>query len=311
MRFSLIYEAQMADPSPANERQVFADIVEQSLLAEELGFDVVWAVEHTALTHYAHMSAPETFLAYLAGRTTRIGLGHGVVCLPPQMNHPGKVAERIATLDILSGGRVHFGMGKGATQQEAGTFGYELEALPPMIDEAITVRVKPWVTRRLINTGITIRAPTSSRPTTRIETVIVAPVRTARPRFNRCTRTPLIFARSASNVTWASSELNNTINRAITTARIAIHQRSVVETVRTLPNRYENSVLLNPSAMLIRTPAPASAPYRKTASAASPGRSLRIRSSSMDTAAPVVVTRATAGANVFVRRATATPARAT
>jgi alkanesulfonate monooxygenase SsuD/methylene tetrahydromethanopterin reductase-like flavin-dependent oxidoreductase (luciferase family) len=83
------------------------------------------------------MSAPETFLAYLAGRTTRIGLGHGVVCLPPLMNHPVKVAERIATLDILSGGRVHFGMGKGATQQEAGTFGYELEALPPMIDEAM------------------------------------------------------------------------------------------------------------------------------------------------------------------------------
>ena len=180
-----------------------------------------------------------------------------------------------------------------------------------MIDEATTVRVKPWVTRRLINTGITIRAPTSSRPTTRIETVIVAPVRTASPRFNRCTRTPLIFARSASNVTWANSELNNTINRAITTARIAIHQRSVVETVRTLPNRYENSVLLKPSAMLIRTTATASAPYRKTASAASPGRSLRIRSSSMDTAAAVVVTRATAGANVFVRRATATPARAT
>ena len=79
----------MADPSPANERQVFADIVEQSLLAEELGFDVVWAVEHTALTHYAHMSAPETFLAYLAGRTTRIGLGHGVVCLPPLVGLSG------------------------------------------------------------------------------------------------------------------------------------------------------------------------------------------------------------------------------
>ncbi|MEE3276042.1 MAG: LLM class flavin-dependent oxidoreductase [Actinomycetota bacterium] len=137
MRFSLIYEAQMADPSRANERRLFADIVEQSLLAEEVGFDVIWAVEHTALTHYAHMSAPETFLAYLAGRTSRIGLGHGVVCLPPQMNHPVKVAERIATLDILSGGRVHFGVGKGATQQEAGTFGYELEALPPMIDEAM------------------------------------------------------------------------------------------------------------------------------------------------------------------------------
>ena len=137
MRFSIIHEAQMADTTRANEQQVFRDIVEQSIYAEEMGFDVIWAVEHTALTQYAHMSAPETFLAYLAGRTSRIGIGHGVVCLPPAMNHPVKVAERIATLDILSGGRVHFGMGKGGTQQEAGTFGYDLAELPPMIDESM------------------------------------------------------------------------------------------------------------------------------------------------------------------------------
>jgi len=137
MKFSIIYEAQMADTSRANEQQVFRDIVDQSIHAEAMGFDVIWAVEHTALTQYAHMSAPETFLAYLAGRTSRIGIGHGVVCLPPAMNHPVKVAERIATLDILSKGRVHFGMGKGGTQQEAGTFGYNLDELQPMIDESM------------------------------------------------------------------------------------------------------------------------------------------------------------------------------
>ncbi|AXB80312.1 LLM class flavin-dependent oxidoreductase [Novosphingobium sp. P6W] len=137
MRFSIIHEAQMVDTTRANEQQVFRDVVEQSVFAEEMGFDVIWAVEHTALSQYAHMSAPETFLAYLAGRTSRIGIGHGVVCLPPAMNHPVKVAERIAMLDILSGGRVHFGMGKGGTQQEAGTFGYDLAELPPMIDESM------------------------------------------------------------------------------------------------------------------------------------------------------------------------------
>ena len=136
MRFSLIYEAQTTDASRAGDRRVFEDMVEQSVLAEEMGFDVIWAVEHTALTNYAHMSVPETFLAYIAGRTTRIGIGHGVVCLPPGMNHPVKVAERIACLDILSKGRVHFGVGKGGTQQEAGTFGYDLDVLTPMIDEA-------------------------------------------------------------------------------------------------------------------------------------------------------------------------------
>jgi len=137
MRFSIIYEAQMVDTSRENEQRVFHEIVEQAVFAETMGFDVIWAVEHTALSQYAHMSAPETFLAFLAGKTSSIGIGHGVVCLPPAMNHPVKVAERIATLDILSKGRVHFGIGKGGTQQEAGVFGYDLGELQPMVDESM------------------------------------------------------------------------------------------------------------------------------------------------------------------------------
>ena len=90
MKFSLIYEAQTAHNSRAGDRQVFDEVVEQALLAEQLGFDVIWAVEHTCLTHYAHMSAPETFLAFIAGATTRIGIGHGVICLPPADEPPGE-----------------------------------------------------------------------------------------------------------------------------------------------------------------------------------------------------------------------------
>jgi alkanesulfonate monooxygenase SsuD/methylene tetrahydromethanopterin reductase-like flavin-dependent oxidoreductase (luciferase family) len=134
VKFSLIYECQTADPSRQGDARIYTDVLEQALLADEVGFDVVWAVEHTALTQYAHMSVPETFLAFVAGRTSRIHVGHGVICLPPKMNHPVKVAERCAALDILSGGRLHVGFGKGGTQQEAGTFGYQLEDLPPMID---------------------------------------------------------------------------------------------------------------------------------------------------------------------------------
>ena len=145
MKFSLIYEAQTADATRAGDHMVFRDVREQAALAEELGFDIIWAVEHTALTHYAHMSAPETFLAYVAGMTTRIGVGHGVICLPPHMNHPVKVAERCATLDILSNGRLHVGFGKGGTQQEAGTFGYQLSELRPMIDEAMRLVPRFWV----------------------------------------------------------------------------------------------------------------------------------------------------------------------
>ena len=145
MKFSLIYEAQTADTSRAGDAKILHDIVEQSLLAERLGFDTVWCVEHTALEQYAHMSVPETFLAYLAGRTTRIGIGHGVICLPPAMNHPVKVAERTAALDILSNGRLHVGFGKGGTEEEAGTFGYRLEDLPPMIKEAMYLVPRLWM----------------------------------------------------------------------------------------------------------------------------------------------------------------------
>ena len=162
MKFSLIYEAQTVENSREGDHQIFDDIVEQCVLAEEMGFDVIWAVEHTALTHYAHMSAPETFLAFVAGRTRRIHIGHGVVCLPPAMNHPVKVAERIATLDILSKGRLHFGMGKGGTQQEAGTFGYKLEDLPPMIDESMYLIPRMFVEDHIEHHGDFIDIPKRS-----------------------------------------------------------------------------------------------------------------------------------------------------
>ena len=159
MKFSLIYEAQTADASRAGDQKVFMDIVEQALLAEQVGFDVIWAVEHTALTHYAHMSAPEMFLSFIAGATSRIGIGHGVICLPPQMNHPVKVAERCATLDILSGGRLHVGFGKGGTQQEAGTFGYDLGDLPPMIEEAMRLVPRFWMEDVVEHHGTFIDVP--------------------------------------------------------------------------------------------------------------------------------------------------------
>ena len=145
MRFSIIYEAQMVDTSRENEAQVFQDMVEQAKLADELGFDCIWSVEHHCLTQYAHLSAPESFLAFIAGRTTRIHVGHGVVCLPFKMNHPIKVAERIATLDILSRGRLHFGVGKGGTVQETGAFDTPLEAVTPQVDESMYMIPKMWL----------------------------------------------------------------------------------------------------------------------------------------------------------------------
>ncbi len=145
MKFSIIYEAQMVDTSRKNEAQVFHDIVEQSLLAEKMGFDVIWSVEHHSLTQYAHLSSPESFLAFIAGATSRIHVGHGVICLPFNMNHPIKVAERVATLDILSKGRLHFGVGKGGTRQETGAFDTPMELVTPQVDESMYMIPKMWM----------------------------------------------------------------------------------------------------------------------------------------------------------------------
>ena len=159
MRFSMIVECQTTDKSRAGDRRIFEETVELALACEREGFDVFWSVEHTALTHYAHSSAPETMLAFIAGKTERIGIGHGVVCLPPAMNHPVKVAERIATLDILSRGRVHFGVGKGGTQQESGTFGYNLDDLPEQIDESMYLIPKIFVNEEIEHDGKWIKIP--------------------------------------------------------------------------------------------------------------------------------------------------------
>ena len=82
MQFSVIFEAQLANPTRPREQQVIRDCLEQAIFAEEMGFDRVWAVEHHSLYWYAHMSAPEIFLTAVAARTSRIRIGHGVVCMP-------------------------------------------------------------------------------------------------------------------------------------------------------------------------------------------------------------------------------------
>ena len=144
MRFSIIYECQMVDTSPASEAKHFHDMIEQVMLAEKLGFDCIWSVEHHCLEQYAHLSAPEVFLSFVAGATKRIHVGHGVICLPFRMNHPVKVAERVATLDILSKGRLHFGVGKGGTPQELGAFQTNAEELTRQVDESMYMIPNMW-----------------------------------------------------------------------------------------------------------------------------------------------------------------------
>ena len=129
MRFGLFYEHQVPRSAgfEIDEERLLADALDQIELADRLGFDSVWEVEHHFLEEYSHSSAPEVFLAAASQRTERIRLGHGIIQVPPAVNHPARVAERVATLDLVSGGRVELGTGEGSSQIELGGFGVDRE----------------------------------------------------------------------------------------------------------------------------------------------------------------------------------------
>jgi len=146
MRFGLFYEHQLPrSDGELDEERLLAEALDQVELADRLGIDYVWEVEHHFLEEYSHSSAPEVFLAAASQRTSRIRLGHGIVQIPPAVNHPARVAERIATLDLISGGRVEFGTGEGSSQLELGGFGTGRDAKRVQWEESLDA-----ITRMLV-----------------------------------------------------------------------------------------------------------------------------------------------------------------
>jgi alkanesulfonate monooxygenase SsuD/methylene tetrahydromethanopterin reductase-like flavin-dependent oxidoreductase (luciferase family) len=137
MQFGVFYEHQLPKPwSEDDEFQLLSDALDQVELADRLGFDYAWEVEHHFLDEYSHSSAPEVFLAAAAARTTRIRLGHGIRQVIPKYNHPARTAEGLATLDLISNGRVDFGIGEGATRLELHGFGIDAKQKRAMSLEA-------------------------------------------------------------------------------------------------------------------------------------------------------------------------------
>lgn len=144
MKFSILLEIQISHPTPATERQAFHEAVEQGVLADRLGYHCVWAVEHHGLYEYSHCSAPETLLAFVAARTERVRLGHSVTLSPYRYNHPIRIAERIATLDILSNGRVSWGSGKSTSLTERNAFQIDRDELEAQWKEALEMIPRMW-----------------------------------------------------------------------------------------------------------------------------------------------------------------------
>ncbi len=143
MKFGMFFEHQVPRPwNDGDESRVFAEALEQIELADRIGIECAWVVEHHFLEEYSHSSAPELFLAAVSQRTKRIRLGHGIMHTIPAINHPVRVAERIATLDVLSGGRVEFGTGEGSAAAELDGFGVDPTHKRAMWEEGTRIALR-------------------------------------------------------------------------------------------------------------------------------------------------------------------------
>src|SRR5215467_7745418 len=136
MKFGIFYELQLPRPwEPEGERKLYHDALTQLEVADRCGYDYAWVVEHHFLEEYSHCPAPEVFLGAASQRTKNIRLGHGIIQLTT--SHPARVAERVAVLDLLSDGRVEFGMGESASITELQPFDRTMADKRAVFEDAV------------------------------------------------------------------------------------------------------------------------------------------------------------------------------
>ena len=159
MELSLFFELETSDLSEAGVRRTFDQCIEQTMLADQLGYRAVWFTEHHFLPGFSYSSAPELVLAHLAARTKNIRLGHGIVLLPFRINHPLRVAERIATLDVLSNGRVEFGGGRAISESELSGFEVDPDLTRPQWEESLRILPQVWTQENFQYDSPTLKIP--------------------------------------------------------------------------------------------------------------------------------------------------------
>jgi alkanesulfonate monooxygenase SsuD/methylene tetrahydromethanopterin reductase-like flavin-dependent oxidoreductase (luciferase family) len=158
MRIGLFYQIQVPKPwTRSSESQRIYEALEQIPFAEEQGFASVWFSEHHFRPVWSHNSAPDLTLAAISQRTSRIRLGVGVVLAP--IHHPLHVAARMATLDILSRGRVDVGLGRTGYPYQLTPFGTDLPDTRGMWQEFAEILPRIWTQEEVSYDGAYFQIP--------------------------------------------------------------------------------------------------------------------------------------------------------
>lgn len=144
MKLDIFCEIQKSRPwGPDYQRVLLEETLEQAEAADRSGFEIWWQVEHHGAPEFSYSSAPEIVLTAISQRTRRLRVGHAGVLAPFRINHPLRVAERAATLDILSGGRFELGLAKSGGK-EWETFGVDPDTARDQLREAMEMIPRMW-----------------------------------------------------------------------------------------------------------------------------------------------------------------------
>lgn len=138
----MFYELAVPEFTELSEREVFRHSLDEIALADQAGFGGVWLVEHHFFRQYSHCPAPEVMFGAISQRTERMRIGHGVVLLP--FKHPVFVAERVAMLDVISGGRMDVGVGRGVSPLEYEVFGGSMDESRGRVEEGLEILRRCW-----------------------------------------------------------------------------------------------------------------------------------------------------------------------
>lgn len=129
----------------AAEHERLIDETRIAIAGDRSNWKYVWVTEHHFLTEYSHISASEIVMPHILAKTERIRVASGIINVTPPVNHPARIAERVAMLDHLSGGRFDFGTGRGSSSTEQGGFGItDPDLTKEMFDEVMPEFRKMW-----------------------------------------------------------------------------------------------------------------------------------------------------------------------
>ena len=146
----------MQSPSARSSQEIYTRAIDVAQAAEALGFHNVWLAEHHFST-YGYLSRPAQLATYIAAKTSRVRVGTAVIVVP--LHHPLVVAEEIATLDLVSGGRLDVGLGRGYQHYEFERFGLELESGRARWEESIDIILKAFGGRPFTYDGKLFKIP--------------------------------------------------------------------------------------------------------------------------------------------------------